>query len=55
MAAQLKAMSEQIAQLTKKMDNKENNGGGGGSGGSGGSGGLRDRSRGRVAVQYDKP
>ena len=54
MAAQLKAMSEQIAQLAKKLDNKENNGGGGG-GGGGGSGGLRDRSRGRVAVQYDKP
>jgi len=47
MASQLKTMSEQIAQLTKKLDNKENNGGGGG--------GLRDRSRGRVAVQYEKP
>jgi hypothetical protein len=51
MALQLKTMSEQIAQLTKKLDNKENNGGGGG----GGSGGLRDRSRGRVAIQYKKP
>ena len=57
MAAQLKAITEQIAQLTKKLDNKENNGGGGGggSGGGGSSGGLRDRSRGRVAVQYEKP
>jgi hypothetical protein len=52
MAEQLKAMLEQIAQLTKKLDNKENNGGGGG---GGGSGGLRKRNRGRVAVQYDKP
>jgi hypothetical protein len=55
MAAQLKAMSEQIAQLAKKLDNKENNGGGGGGGGGGSGGGLRDRSRGRVAVQYEKP
>ena len=57
MALQLKTMSEQIAQLTKKLDNKENNGGGGGgsdgggSGGRGGGGGLHDRGRGRV-VQY---
>ena len=53
-AAHIKTMSDQIAQLTKKLDNKENTpngrGGGGGSGGSGGrggggggSGGLRDR------------
>ncbi len=33
MASQLKTMSEQIAQLTKKLDNIENNGGGGGGGG----------------------
>jgi hypothetical protein len=35
------------------LDNKENNGGGGGSGGGGG--GLRDRGRGQVVIQYDKP
>jgi len=68
MAPQIKTMSDQIAQLTKKLDNKENtpNGGGGGGGGggsggggsrggSGGGGGLRDRGRGRVAIQYKKP
>ncbi len=51
MAAQIKAMSDQIAQLTKAMANKENtpNGGGGGSGGGAGGGaggGLRDIGRG---------
>jgi len=53
MAAQIKTMSDQIAQLTKAMANKEstpNSGGGGGSGG-----GLRDRGQGRVAIQYEKP
>ena len=50
MAPQIKTMSDQIVQLTKKLDNKENNGGGGG-----GGGGLCDRSRGQVAVQYKKP
>ena len=55
MAAQIKTMSNQIAQLTKTMANKENTlNGGGGSGGSGG-GGLRDRGRGQVAIQYEKP
>jgi hypothetical protein len=53
MALQLKTMSEQIVQLTKKLNNKENNDGGGG--GSGGGGGLRDRGQGRVAIQYNKP
>ena len=48
MTAQIKTMSDQIAQLTKAMANKENtpNGGGGGSGGGGGGGGgggLHDR------------
>jgi len=70
MAAQIKTMSDQIAQLTKAMANKENTpngsggGGGGGSGGGGGGlrdrgrgrgGGLRDRGRGRVVIQYKKP
>ncbi len=58
MAAQIKAMSDQIAQLTKAMAIKENapNGSssGGGSGSSGGRG--RDKSLVRyVAVQYTKP
>ncbi len=71
MSAQIKAMADQIAQLTKAMANKENmpnsggngggssNGGGGGggsgSGGGGGGGGLRDREKGRAQVQYTKP
>ncbi len=50
MAAHIKTMSDQIAQLTKKLDNKENTPNGGG-GGGGGGGGLRDRGRGRVAIQ----
>jgi len=52
MAAQIKTMSDQIAQLTKAMANKENtpNGDGGG-----GGGGLHDRGRGRVANQYENP
>ena len=53
MAAQIKTMSDQIAQLTKAMANKENTPNSGGSGGSGG--GLRDRGQGRVAIQYEKP
>jgi hypothetical protein len=54
MAAQIKTMSDQIAQLTKKLDNKENTPYGGG-GGGGGGGRLRDRERGPVAIQYEKP
>jgi uncharacterized membrane protein len=54
MAAQIKAMLDQIVQLTKAMANKENtpNGGGGGGGGSGGGGGgrLRDKGRGDRCV-----
>jgi len=45
MAAQIKTMSDQIAQLTKKLGNKENTPNcSGGSGG--GDGGLRDRGQG---------
>ncbi len=61
MAAQIKTMFDQIAQLTKAMANKENapNGSssGGGSGSSGSSGGRgRDKGQARyVAVQYTKP
>ena len=44
MAEQIKTMSDQISQLTKKMDNKENTPNSGGGGGSGG-GGLPDRGR----------
>jgi hypothetical protein len=45
MAAQIKVTSDQIAQLTKTMANKENstNGCGGGGGGGGGGSGLRER------------
>jgi hypothetical protein len=58
MAAQIKVMLDQIAQLTKTMANKENStncrGGGGGGGGSGG--GLRERGQAqRDVVQYTKP
>ena len=58
MAAQIKAMSDQTAQLTKAMANKENTpngGGGGGSSSGGGGGGLRDKGQGRVVIQYTKP
>ena len=60
MSAQIKVMTDQIAQLTKAMANKENmpnDGGGSGSsgGGGGGSGGPRDRGRGCAQVQYTKP
>jgi hypothetical protein len=71
MFAQIKVMTDQIAQRTKAMANKENrpnsggNGGsssknsgsgsGSGSGGGGGGGGLQDRERGRAQVQYTKP
>jgi hypothetical protein len=61
MSAQIKVMTDQIAQLTKAMPNKENmpnDGGGSGSsggGGGGGSGGPRDRGRGCAQVQYTKP
>jgi hypothetical protein len=57
MTLQIKTMAEQIAQLTKILDNKENNGGGrssGGGSGRGRGGGLRDRGQ-WVAIQYDKP
>ena len=55
MAAQIKTMSDQIAQLAKAMANKENTpngsgGGGSGSGGGGGGGGLRESGQGRVAI-----
>jgi hypothetical protein len=59
MAAQIKAMSDQIAQLTKAMANKENepnssSSSGGGSGSSGSRG--RDNGQARyIAVQYSKP
>jgi hypothetical protein len=54
MAAQIKVMSDQIAQLTKTMANSTNGrGGGGGGGGSGG--GLRERGQAqRDVVQYTK-
>ena len=47
MAAQIKAMLDQIVQLTKAMANKENTPNGGGGGGSGGGGGGRLRDKGR--------
>ncbi len=51
MAAQIKTMSDQIAQLTKAMANKENASNGSRSGGRG-----RDKRQARyVAVQYTKP
>ncbi len=52
MAAQIKAMLDQIVQLTKAMANKENtpNGGSGGGSGGGGGGGLRDKGRGDRCV-----
>ena len=54
-AAQIKAMSDQIAHITKAMANKENvlNGGGGGT--SGGHGGKRDNGQTkRKPTQYTK-
>ncbi len=51
MAAQIKAMSDQIEQLTKAMANKEN--APNGSGSSGGRG--RDKGARYVTVQYIKP
>ncbi len=56
-AAQIKVMSNHIAQLTKTMANKENltNGCRGGSSGDGGGGGLRERGQAqRDVVQYTK-
>jgi hypothetical protein len=58
MAGQIKAMSDQIAQLTKAMANKENAPNGSSSGGGSGSSGGRGSDKGRaryVAVQYAKP
>ncbi len=58
MAAQIKAMSDQIAQLTKAMAIKENAPNGSSRGGSSGSSGGRGRDKGQaryVAVQYTKP
>ncbi len=58
MAAQTKAMSDQIAQLTKAMVNKENAQNGSSSGGGSGSSGGRGRNKGQaryVAMQYTKP
>jgi hypothetical protein len=59
MDTQIKAMSDQIAQLTKAMANKENAPSNGSSsrGGSGSSGGRRrDKGQARyIAVQYTKP
>ncbi len=46
MAAQIKAMSDQIAQLTKAMDNKENAPNGSSSGGGSGSSGGRGSDKG---------
>ncbi len=46
MAAQIKAMSDQIAQLTKAMANKENAPNGSSSGGGSGSSGGRGRNKG---------
>jgi hypothetical protein len=45
MTAQIKAMSDQIAQLTKAIANKENEPNGGGVGGGGGGGGSGSSSR----------
>jgi hypothetical protein len=59
MTAQLKAMSDQIAQLTKANANKENAPNGGGSSNSGNGGGSSSsRNKGqarREDVQYNKP
>ncbi len=58
MAAQIKAVSDQIAQLTKAMANKENAPNGSSSRGGSGSSGGRGRDKGQaryVAVQYTKP
>ncbi len=58
MAAQIKAMSDQIAQLTKAMANKEDAPNGSSSGGSSSSSGGRGRDKGQaryIAVQYTKP
>ncbi len=48
MAAQIKAMSDQIAQLTKAMANKENAPNGSNSGGGSGSSGGRGRDKGQA-------
>jgi hypothetical protein len=58
MATQIKAMSDQIAQLTKAMANKENAPNSSSSRGSSGSSSGRGRDKGQaryVAVQYTKP
>ncbi len=58
MAAQIKAMLDQIARLTKAIANKENapNGGGGNNSGGGSSSGGRNKGQaGREDVQYNKP
>jgi hypothetical protein len=56
MAAQIKVMLDQIAQLTKTMANKENSNGRRSGGGGGGGGGLGERGQvQRVVVQYTKP
>ncbi len=58
MAAHIKAMSDQIAQLTKAMANKENapNGSSSRGGSSSSNGRGRDKGQARyVAVQYTKP
>jgi hypothetical protein len=57
-AAQIKAMSDQIAQLTKAMANKENAPNSSSSGGGSSSSGGRGRDKGQtryIAVQYTKP
>ncbi len=57
MTAQIKAMSDQIAQLTKAIANKENapNNGGGGNSGSSGSSSSRNKGQARCEdVQYNK-
>jgi hypothetical protein len=58
MATQIKAMSDQIAQLTKAMAIKENAPNGSSSGGGSDSSGSRGRDKGRaryLAVQFTKP
>ncbi len=58
MVAQIKAMSDHIAQLTKAMAIKENAPNGSSSGGGSSSSGHRGRDKGQaryVAVQYTKP
>jgi hypothetical protein len=58
MAAQIKAMSDQIAQLTKAIANKENAPNGSRSRGGIDNSGSRERDKGQaryVAVQYTKP